>query len=229
MNTPWRVRAAGWTALGAGAAVVAAQVEVPGSALERVVVPYLVLAVAAVVLWRCGGVLAAMALLAGYAVPASVRDVVAHVTPAPGEREGLIPGGALEAGRWLRDHSSPADVVATDLHCRPVPRRSCDSRHYWVSGFTERRVLVEGWAYAESTQSRTPLFETSYLRVPFVDAALLAANDAVFAAPTAENVRHLARKYGVKWLFTGANPDLRKFATLRFRNGSFSVYEIADR
>ncbi|MGI5284114.1 hypothetical protein ACQEVF_12335 [Nonomuraea polychroma] len=229
MNTPRRVRAVGWTVLGAGAAVVAAQVEVPGSALERVVVPYLVLAVAAVVLWRCGGVLAAVALLAGYAVPASVRDVVAHVTPAPAEREGLIPDGALEAGRWLRDHSSPADVVATDLHCRPVPRRSCDSRHYWVSGFTERRVLVEGWAYAESTQSRTRLFETSYLKVPFVDPARLAANDAVFAAPTAENVRHLAREYGVKWLFTGANPDLRKFARLRFHNESFSVYEIADK
>ncbi|TMR08431.1 hypothetical protein ETD86_47870, partial [Nonomuraea turkmeniaca] len=215
--------------LGAGVAVMVAQVEPPGGALERVVVPYLMLAVAAAVLWRCGTVLAAVALLAGYAVPASVRDVVAHVTPATGEREQVIPDGALEAGRWLRDHSSPADVVATDLHCRRLTRRSCDSRHYWVSGFTERRVLVEGWGYAETTLSRTPLFVTSYLKVPFADPGRLAANDAVFAAPTAENVRHLARKYGVKWLFTGANPYLGNFATLRFHNASFSVYELTGK
>ncbi|MGP3914782.1 hypothetical protein [Nonomuraea sp. 10N515B] len=227
MNKPWR--AVAWTGAGAGAAVMAAQLDVPGDALERVVVPYLLLAVAAVVVWRCGSVLAVVALLAGYSVPASVRDVVAHVTPAPGERERLIPDGALEAGRWLREHSSPADVVATDLHCRPVAPHPCDSRHYWVSGFTERRVLVEGWGYAESTQSRTELFVTSYLSVPFADPARLAANDAVFAAPTAENVRRLAREYGVKWLFTGRNPNLWKFARLRFRSASISVYELTER
>ncbi|WP_206061381.1 hypothetical protein, partial [Nonomuraea basaltis] len=218
-----------WTGVGAGAAVVAAQIEMPGGALERVVVPYLVLGAGAVVLWRRGAVLAVVALLAGYAVPASVREVVAHVTPGEKERERLMPDGALEAARWLRDHSSPDDVVATDLHCRPVARRRCDSRHYWVSGFSERRVLVEGWAYAESTLSRTELFVRSYLRVPFADPARLAANDAVFAAPTAQNVRHLARKYGVKWLFTGINPELEKFARPRFRNATSSVYQLTAR
>lgn len=86
MNKPWR--AVAWTGAGAGAAVMAAQLDVPGDALERVVVPYLLLAVAGVVVWRCGSVLAVVALLAGYSVPASVRDVVAHVTPAPGTVSG---------------------------------------------------------------------------------------------------------------------------------------------
>lgn len=226
-RVPWA-----WTAVGAGAAMVAAQVEVSGGALERVVLPYLVLGVVAAVLWWRGTVLAVVALLAGYAVPASVRDVVAHATPEQPEQEGgerLIPDGALEAGRWLRDHSSPGDVVATDLHCRLRTPRKCDSRHYWVSGFTERRVLVEGWAYAESTLSRVELFTMSYLKVPFADPARLAANDAVFAAPTAENVQSLARKYRVKWLFTGPNQELEKFATLRFRNTTSSVYELAPK
>ncbi|WP_237103861.1 hypothetical protein, partial [Nonomuraea sp. MG754425] len=154
------------------------------------------------------------------------RDVAAHVTPLAERRERLIPRGALEAGRWLRAHSSPDDVVATDLHCRYDWWRVCDSRHFWVSGFSERRVLVEGWAYAESTLSRARPFLRSYLAVPFGDPALLAANDAVFERPTAENVRELSRKYGVKWLFTGINPELGKFASLRFRNATSSVYRL---
>ncbi|WP_212746250.1 hypothetical protein, partial [Nonomuraea sp. KC401] len=167
-----------------------------------------------------------VALLMGYALPESARDVAAHVSPEEGERAREIPDGAMEAGRWLRDHSSPGDVVATDLHCRQVTESACDSRHYWVAGFTERRVLVEGWAYAESTLSRTPLFRASYLDVPFADPVRLAANDAVFRRPTAENVRHLAQKYGVKWLFTDSNRRLERFAQLRFRNESSSVYRL---
>ncbi|MEV0380171.1 hypothetical protein [Nonomuraea sp. NPDC050643] len=222
---PWPL-AAGMAGLGAGAALLTAGLEFPGGALVRVATPYLMLGVAALLVWRRGLVAAVAALLAGYAVPTSVRDVAGHVTPERDERERLIPDGALEAGRWLREHSAPGDVVATDLHCRNTWRVHCDSRHYWVSGFTERRVLVEGWAYAESTLSRAELFRTPYLTVPFADPARLTENDAVFWAPSAENVRLLAQKYGVKWLFTGINPELGKFARLRFRNATSSVYQV---
>nr|SBO92137.1 hypothetical protein BN4615_P1651 [Nonomuraea gerenzanensis] len=200
-----------------------------GGALVRVVVPYLVLGVAALFVGRRGGVVAVVAVLAGYAVPGSVRDVVAHVLPQEERRERLIPKGALEAGRWLRDHSSPDDVVATDLHCRYDWWQVCDSRHFWVSGFSERRVLVEGWAYAESTLSRARLFERSYLAVPFADRARLAANDGVFRAPTADSVRALAREYGVEWLFTRINPELGKYAELRFQKGGIAVYRAPVR
>ncbi|MEO3874942.1 hypothetical protein ABGB18_39665 [Nonomuraea sp. B12E4] len=219
----------GMAAVGAGGAVLGFVVEVPGGPLVRVVVPYLVLGVAAVVVWRRGHVLAVVALLAGYAMPASAWEVVGHVLPEEDRRDRLIPAGAQAAGRWLREHSAPGDVVATDLHCRFPQWRLCDSRHHWVSGFSERRVLVEGWAYAGSTQSRTELFVTSYLAVPFADPARLAANDAVFREPSVENVRHLAQKYGVKWLFTGPNPKLGKFAQLRFRNGTSTIYRIPER
>ncbi|NUP01527.1 MAG: hypothetical protein HOW59_26755 [Nonomuraea sp.] len=228
-RVPWVV-VAGMAGMGVVAAVVASRLEPPGGALVLVVVPYLVLGVVAasvLVFWRKGFGAAVVALLAGFAAPTSLREVVVHVAPDPPVREWPIPAGALQAGRWLRDHSAPDDVVATDLHCRnPAAARSCDSRHFWVSGFSERRVLVEGWAYAESTLSRAELFVTPYLRVPYADQARLAANDAVFRAPTAENVRHLARTYGVKWLFTGTNPALEKFAELRFRNAGFSVYKL---
>ncbi|MFB4272254.1 hypothetical protein, partial [Nonomuraea sp. GTA35] len=225
---PWG--RAGWlAAVGAGGALVVSEVEFGGEALLRVVTPYLVLGVGALLLWRRGAVLAVVAVLAGYALPGSVRDVAGHVDPWPERRERLIPKGALEGGRWLRAHSSPGDVVATDLHCRYDWWQVCDSRHFWVSGFSERRVLVEGWAYAESTLSRARPFVRSYLAEPFGDRERLAANDVVFVAPTAENVRTLAQKYGVKWLFTGINPVLDEFAELRFRNATSSVYRLPGR
>ncbi|MEV4085804.1 hypothetical protein AB0J43_36600, partial [Nonomuraea fuscirosea] len=149
-----------------------------------------------------------------------------HVLPDGERRERLVPPGARAAGRWLRDHSAPGDVVATDLHCLHDGWQVCDSRHFWVSGFSERRMLVEGWAYAESTLARAGLFAGSYLAVPFADQKRLAANDVVFRAPTAENVRRLADEYGVTWLFTGMNPRLEEFARLRFRNATTSIYQI---
>ncbi|GAA2215375.1 hypothetical protein GCM10009850_108430 [Nonomuraea monospora] len=219
----------GTAVAGLGTAMAGAGGEGSGGVLVRVVLPYLVLGIGALLVWRRGSVLTVVAVLAGYALPSSVRDVAAHVTPQAERRERLIPEGALEAGRWLRTHSEPGDVVATDLHCRYAWWQVCDSRHFWVSGFSERRVLVEGWAYAESTLSRARPFVRSYLAVPFADRARLAANDVVFVAPTAENVRALAWKYGAKWLFTDNNSVVGKYARLRFRNGSTSVYRLPER
>ncbi|MFC4010688.1 hypothetical protein ACFOY2_25900 [Nonomuraea purpurea] len=214
---PWPV-----VLMGAAAALAASFVVVPGDALAGLVLPYLVLGVGAALVWRRGIVLV-VALLAGYAVPTSVREVAGHVLPIEEGPGPLIPAGALEAGRWLRDHSAPGDVVATDLHCRPVAGYACDSRHFWVSAFSERRVLVEGWAYAESTLSRAV---GSYLQVPFANQARLKANDALFARPSAGKARRLARRHGVRWLFTGINPELGKVARLRFQNATTSVYEL---
>ncbi|MFG1971054.1 hypothetical protein ACGFJC_17180 [Nonomuraea fuscirosea] len=230
---PW-ARLAGLVGAGAAAALVAGLLSTlvpdpagfPGGRLGLVVAPYAVLAVAAVLVWRRGHVLAVVAVLAGYAVPTSVREVAGHVLPDGERRERLVPPGARAAGRWLRDHSAPGDVVATDLHCLHDGWQVCDSRHFWVSGFSERRMLVEGWAYAESTLARAGLFAGSYLAVPFADQKRLAANDVVFRAPTAENVRRLADEYGVTWLFTGMNPRLEEFARLRFRNATTSIYQI---
>ncbi|MEU6725195.1 hypothetical protein ABZ917_15930 [Nonomuraea wenchangensis] len=233
-----------WVAVGAGVALVVSgvqrvlrgsgRVEADLGGVMWVVGPYLVL-VAVILMLGVGlarrivaarVVLVVAGVMAGYGVPASAVEVVRHVVPDEGRRERVVPRGGREAARWLREHSRPGDVVATDLHCRPVIAPGCDSRHYWVAAFSERRVLVEGWAYAESTLSRAGAYGGSYLSVPFADAARLAANDAVFAAPTRENVRRLAGGYGVRWLFTRVNPELDGYAALRFRNRAFSVYEL---
>lgn len=43
-----------------------------------------------------------------------------------------MPAGAAEAGRWLRAHFDPRDVVATNSHCR-LSVAGCDSRDFWLS------------------------------------------------------------------------------------------------
>ncbi|MEV1245895.1 hypothetical protein [Nonomuraea sp. NPDC049750] len=221
-----------WVALGAGLAVGVRALlgpNVPVHGLFPLALPYLVLAgvVATVTLRRGPVVLAVVALLTGYAVPATLAQGVGpsshHEAPPPVR---MVPQGALEAGRWLRDHSSPDDVVATNAHCRPVGWKVCDSRHFWVSAYSERRVLVEGWAYAQSTMSRSEPFGLSYLALPFADQERLAANDTMFRQPSAENVARLVREYGVKWALTENDTALDGFATLRFRSGQCSVYEL---
>ncbi|NUT36052.1 MAG: hypothetical protein HOV79_23600 [Hamadaea sp.] len=167
-------------------------------------------------------------VLAGFAIQTSVAALRLPVEPAPAAQ--AIPAGAAEAGRWLRDHSSPDDLVATNGHCWPAAK-GCDSRHFWVSGYAERRVLVESWAYTAWAHAAWIPFKLHPSRVPYHDPAKLAANDEVFARPSAAAVTRLRDAYGVKWLFVdgGQNPPapgLADVAILRFAAGSCAVYEL---
>ncbi|MBO4270772.1 hypothetical protein [Microbispora triticiradicis] len=142
-----------------------------------------------------------------------------------------MPRGVVTAARWLRGHSRPGDVVATNLHCRLGVDGPCDSRAAWVSALTERRVLVEGWAYATANLDRwSPGQVLWYL--PFWDRERLRANEALFAAPSWRAARSLRDRHGVRWLFaderlTVPGARLGDVAALRFRSGDFAVYEIA--
>ncbi|MEU3166633.1 hypothetical protein, partial [Streptosporangium sp. NPDC006930] len=143
-----------------------------------------------------------------------------------------VPEGALEAGRWLRDHSDPDDLVATNAHCRWGYENPCDSRQFWVAALSERRVLVEGWTYTAANMSRwRPGSLPEYL--PFWDGERLALNDAAFRTPSAATIGRLRERYGVRWLFvderrTGPASGIEDFAELRFRSGDCAVYRIPD-
>ncbi|MEU8103045.1 hypothetical protein AB0C18_04885 [Nonomuraea muscovyensis] len=217
--------------------------------------PYLVLgltAVAAVVLlarWR--GLRGAAALvvvaLAAVGLPAygharvlSALDGFVTTAPAapatarPAARgpvtEQAIPAGALTAGRWLRAHSAPGDLVATNAHCRWGREDPCDSRFPWVAALSERRVLVEGWAYTAANLSRwRPGLPPESL--PFWDQELLRLNDAAFRVPSAEVMRLLRERHGVRWLFAEERSGtslgrIGDFATLLFRSGGYAVYRL---
>ena len=135
-----------------------------------------------------------------------------------------LPRSRVEAARWTRDHSSPDDVVATNAHCVVKGNGWCDARGFWLSAYSERRVLVEGWAFA-------PRVAALGAYTPFWDQDLLRRNDEAFSAPTADALRELRERHGVRWLVVDRSvgyeaSDLRELARLRFDNGRLAVYEL---
>ncbi|MFD1503129.1 hypothetical protein, partial [Streptosporangium lutulentum] len=143
-----------------------------------------------------------------------------------------IPEGALEAGRWLRAHSDPDDLVATNTHCRWGYENPCDSRQFWVAALSERRVLAEGWTYTSTNMGRWRPGQLPE-RLPFWDGERLRSNDLAFQAPSADVMRHLRERYGVRWLFAderhvGPGSEIGDFAELRFRSGDYALYRLQD-
>ncbi|MFG1952648.1 hypothetical protein [Micromonospora sp. NPDC048830] len=175
---------------------------------------------------RGGAVLLTAALVAG--APGLVLDAAAaHRYPNGGaypvER---MPASRVAAARWVHDHSEPGDVVATNAHCRAVVRGWCDARSFWLSGYAERAVLVEGWAFAPRMVG---LPGGPY--APFWDAGRLRANDEAFTAPTAAGLAHLRDSYGVRWLVVDRqvgreSEALATLADLRYTNARMAVYRL---
>lgn len=152
----------------------------------------------------------------------------AYVGPGVGAPQ---PAGSHTAMRWLADHANIDDVVATNAHCRnggPVGQPGgCDNRSFWVAALSERRVLVEGWGYRDTTAvSRDG---TVFSHLPFDDPGLLVLNDSMFTTPSAA-VADALRARGVRWLVVDeripTSPALADFATLRYRTGEVAIYQL---
>ena len=153
----------------------------------------------------------------------NARMLVSGALPPP---EGApIPLDGARAALFVRDHAGVDDVVATNGHCLSTATDTCDARHFWISALTERRVLLEGWAYPEG-------FHPGITRTsPFWDASLYDANQVVFTHPTAANVAALHDEHGVTWLFVdrtaGRESDrLRDYTQLVLDDGDAAVYRI---
>jgi len=171
-----------------------------------------------------------IAVAMGFSIPNVAKVVVSPIFDPP---TGLpVAAAGIDAARWLRDHSDPNDLVATNLHCWPLPNSgdACDARHFWVSGYSERRMLVEGWAYTSKAIAAGMKLGVSDRTVPFWDPVLLAANDAAFSAPTQAAVAALRDDHGVRWLFadltTADAAGLARVAELRYRAGDYAVYAV---
>lgn len=154
-------------------------------------------------------------------------DVRPDVQPVA---EPSVPQGGLTAARWLRAHSDPDDLVATNVHCRWGRENPCDSTFAWASALTERRMLVEGWAYTAANLNswRPGLTQES---LPFWDSRRLSDNDAAFQAPTEKAMRLLRDDYGVRWLFVEESPGkyssaIGDFAEFQFRSDDYAVYRL---
>ncbi|HYN94415.1 MAG TPA: hypothetical protein VES42_11255, partial [Pilimelia sp.] len=188
---------------------------------------------------------AALAVLAGYAAATAPQrlgqpfvDTARHgwrtrAQPVPGVRLATLPEGGIRAARWVRAHARPGDVVATNAHCRSGDIRGrCDSRHFWVAAYTERRVLVEGWGYTAGAHAQAARTGRSHAVVPYWRPELLAANEALFRAPSPAAADRLRRAYGVRWLLVDLRVQrppagLGRVAALRLRVGRCAVYELS--
>ncbi|MFD1503995.1 hypothetical protein, partial [Streptosporangium lutulentum] len=223
----------------------------PGQADTLLYRPYLALLVVAVpvatILTVTRGSLRAWALVtvmfAAIGLPADVHARVLSVVDRIAENgvptvagtvttSQTMPEGALEAGRWLRAHSDPDDLIATNAHCRWGYENPCDSGQSWVAALSERHVLVEGWLYTSANLSRWRPGQLPE-RLPFWDGERLRSNDLAFQAPSADVMRHLRERYGVRWLFAderhvGPGSEIGDFAELRFRSGDCAVYRVPE-
>jgi hypothetical protein len=163
-------------------------------------------------------------LLAG--APGLVMDMrKSHAVPNGGAFGTVsLPASRVDAARWVRDHSRPSDVVATNVHCLPASlSEGCDPRSFWLSAYSERRVLVEGWAFAPRVSASGSS--------AFWDPELLRRNDDAFTAPTETGLADLRAFEGVRWLVADRlgmteSTLLRSLARLRYENDRIAVYEL---
>jgi hypothetical protein len=170
---------------------------------------------------RGGAVLLTGVLVAG--APGLVMDMRKSVRAPNGGAYATVPmpESRVDAARWVRDHSAPDDVVATNAHCLGYWGDLCDARSFWLSAYAERSVLVEGWAFAPRQAGGL---------APFWDPDLLRRNDEAFTAPTPAGLDWLRGK-GVRWLVVDRDvapeaPELAELANLRYDNGRLAVYEL---
>ncbi|HEY0621250.1 MAG TPA: hypothetical protein VGD15_26810 [Kribbella sp.] len=182
---------------------------------------------AALVLVIGMGMLPTYRLLAGYWQAVEVNGLD-HVVTAVGPA--ILPVDGKKAARFLRSHSAPDDLVATNAHCRVPAKGRCDTRAFWLAGWSERRVLLEGWAY--TARANTAPDTAGALAGPYWDAQLKGQNDAVFTDPSPATAAVLKQKYGVDFLFVDKRfgvVDLKRMkaiATPLFDRGDVQVWQL---
>ena len=136
-----------------------------------------------------------VAFLIGLGLARSFAFVGGHYPPMNVRTEGLSLGpGAMEATDWLRTHTSPAARIVTNAHCIRFGKAvdGCDSRHFWMGAFAERRFVLEGWAYTRFGEGWTGPF--------WGDSDFLNKNDQLFSHPTRSLIESLTAEHGARWM-----------------------------
>ena len=165
---------------------------------------------------------AALAVVLAAGTPRMVWDARENPNMGTGYHVEVTPEQA-RAARFVRANSEPDDVVATNVH-RMSPAPAPDwSLSFWVSAYTERRVLVESWGYTVRSVNTGGVFR-------FWDPDLLAANDNAIYATTPEGLAWL-RARGVRWIvvdrrYGHESPELARLAQPRWTGTDIVVYEL---
>ncbi|HEY3008515.1 MAG TPA: hypothetical protein VGJ63_10705 [Micromonosporaceae bacterium] len=172
-----------------------------------------------------GGVIALTGVLV-FGAPGLIMDMYKSIqAPNGGPYFTIVlPRSRVEAARWVRDHSRPDDIVATNMHCLQWSLSRCDPASMWLAAYAERSVLVEGWDFSPRMQLPGP-------ERPFWDPERLRLNDEAFTDPDANKLRDLRQRYRVRYLVADrsvgpVSPVLESLADLRFENARVAVYEL---
>ncbi|MEV4513476.1 hypothetical protein AB0K00_31465 [Dactylosporangium sp. NPDC049525] len=155
------------------------------------------------------------------AVTSANLGVAYHVRVTPDQVAGA---------RWLRAHSTPAQYVATNVHRVGGGLQGGQSLAYWISAYSERRVLLGSWGYSpESTGSQSRAHRLGPA-LAYWDPARLALNDAAVLDPTPARLGWLWDQR-VRWILldraqgtpTAALPALTDLA---WQRGDIAVYRL---
>ncbi|MGH3472623.1 MAG: hypothetical protein ACRDPG_11345, partial [Nocardioidaceae bacterium] len=151
-----------------------------------------------------------------------------HHRPHP-----LFAKGGFTAAKFVAKHAGIDDVLATNVHCMKPKAKHCDNRNFWISAYTQRRIVVEGWGYtAPTTANYIKGVRNGFIPMPFPKR--LAVNDAAVEHPSKASIDRLVKLYDVKWLFVSkAYPvDLTRLNELTgvvrkaFHNPNYAVFKI---
>jgi hypothetical protein len=159
-----------------------------------------------------------------YAFVANHRDEVRELPAAM-----TYGSDGRAAAEWVRDHSAPTERVMTNAHCGPARssarHEECNASHFWISALTQRRVVLEGWAFTARSGDWTDPFWGSL--------DLLIENDRIFTDPSESTVRSFASEHEVTWLFVDRREPADLLALeqlpsldLTFIEGDYAVLRV---
>lgn len=170
-----------------------------------------------------------IAFLSGLGLARPMAFILGRYPEVSASSNRFLGAGAIDAARWLRDHSGTNDRVMTNAHCLTgdIMAATCDSRHFWMSAFSERRFVLEGWAYTRhSVGWKGPFWgHPRWLR----------DNDRVFTAPTDRRSLEYLRRRSVDWVIVDRREghDLDALASasalrLAHVSGQFTIFRVSS-
>ncbi|MFI5906486.1 hypothetical protein [Dactylosporangium sp. NPDC051541] len=157
-------------------------------------------------------------------------DAVHHANLGTAYHVRVTPDQAAGA-RWLRAHSTPDEYVATNVHRVGSGTQAEQSLAYWISAFSERRVLLGSWGYSPESNAIQAAGGGVGPALTYWDPARLQANDLAIYEPTPARLRWLWDQR-VRWILVDRaqgreSPRLADQTSLVWSAGAIWIYRIS--
>ena len=152
--------------------------------------------------------------------------------PEVGKSVSYVSPEQQQAAIWLRRHSTPDAVVATNMLCWPLGASGPNCRHnvMWLSGISGRRTVLSDWTYSAASMSRYNA-TVPYTNLPSPWPYRQRLSLAAAVSPTSANLSRLRTLYDARWLFvddraTAISAQLARLATLEYHSAHISIFYL---